>query len=453
MSIGLCRFKDLADIRLGVKTFLNPFFYVDRERVQRFGIEERFLEPVFRTRDVERDRFIQDASETELQIFLCNQDIKDLTGTGAAAYITWGSKQRHRSKAGNPGGLWSETPAVKPETRFWYRNQAMPPPARIVLLKAFDDYFAPMILDRPVRVDQRFNQVLPQSGVDEMLLIGLLASAWFVMTVETRGRTAMGQGVLEVPTNTLRDLEVPDIRNLDPPQKKAWVSATEDLLRGKRLPASKLAAHPAQRALDAVLLASLGVDGSRIDELYSDTGRMRNVRKLLAKGRGAIKRERFEADLAGVARDIAGEVAPLLQQRRFPEDFVEGNVSTQSIQLGNAPILLEAERMLGQHHILVRVGGEAIFDADLQDPIGEVFIRSVQMGRRNFQLPLDGESAGRALLDFDRMVAEVDGKLQERVGEVAGSNAGVLLELAERELNFPVIRVKQPIPTFLREDH
>jgi hypothetical protein len=54
----------------------------------------------------------------------------------------------------------------------------MPGPARIVLLKAFDDYFAPLILDKAIRVDQRYNQVNAKPSVDEDILIGMLCSMW-----------------------------------------------------------------------------------------------------------------------------------------------------------------------------------------------------------------------------------------------------------------------------------
>lgn len=233
MSIGLCRLDALADLKLGVKTFLNPFFYIDQERIDRFGIEPHFLEPVFRTGDATRDHYVQSAKGTKFQIFLCDQKVEKLKGTGAAAYITWAAKQRHPAKKGLPGGYWKDTPAVKPKNRDWYRNQAMPPAARIVLLKAFDDYFAPFILDKKVRVDQRFNQVNAKDGVDEEILIGLLCSMWFAMTVETRGRTAMGQGALEMPTDTLREIEVPDIRKLSVSQASAWKDGVSSRLGGE----------------------------------------------------------------------------------------------------------------------------------------------------------------------------------------------------------------------------
>jgi hypothetical protein len=296
MSIGICRLDDIADIKLGVKTFLNAFFYVDADSIKAHGIETRFLEPVFRTSDSNRDRFIQKSGSAKLRIFKCGTTVDKLKGTGAAAYINWAEKQRHKAKGDGPGGYWKDTPAVKPDNRIWYKNQAMPPAARIVLLKAFDEYFAPLILDKAIRVDQRFNQVNAKAGVDEDALIGLLCSTWFVMLCETFGATSMGQGALEVRTETLRGLQVPDIRNLDAPQKKAWTEATTDLLAGPRMTAAKATLTKEQQALDACVLGGLGLNPGRLNELYTDTLRMSEVRHLLAAGRGNMRREQFATD-------------------------------------------------------------------------------------------------------------------------------------------------------------
>ena len=269
-----------------------------------------------------RDRFIQDSAKTKLNLFLCSTTLDKLVGTGAAAYIRWAGDQHHALASGRSGGLWRDTPAATPGHHIWYQSQAMPGPARIVLLKAFDEYFAPFILDAPIRVDQRFNQVNAKPGVDEDILIGLFCSMWFVMSCETFGATSMGQGALEVRTDVLRDLPVPDIRNLDQHMKRDWLITTRAVVQGSRLAASKAPSDPNQQALDATVLRALDLDPRRLAELYEDTLRMGSVRHLLSDGRGAMRRERFASDVEDVATDIAGQLRPLVQGRRFPQDFL-----------------------------------------------------------------------------------------------------------------------------------
>ena len=453
MSIGTCRLDELADVKLGVKTFLNPFFYVDQDRIARHGIEPGFLEPVFRTGDSKRDRFIQSSGSCELRIFKCSTTVDQLVGTGAAAYIRWAAKQRHKSSKGGPGGYWKDTPAVNPEDRIWYQNQAMPPAARIVLLKAFDEYFSPFILDKPVRVDQRFNQVTAKPGVEEDLLIAVFCSLWFVMLCETFGATSMGQGALEVRTKTLRALSVPDVRNLDAAQKRAWLAASEALLARPRLTAAKATKSPEQHALDSCLLEALSLDPQRLDELYADTLRMGNIRHLLAAGRGTMRRERFATDLEQVAKDVAAQLAPLVAGRRFPQDFLPGGEPTETIHLGNVPLHVHAELMLGQRHVAVTAGAHTIYENDVPEATGELIVRAIQAGQRVISVPRSEVASDAALTDLKTLLAQLDFRLNQ-LGSTAGAQAqGPLREQAELHLNLPVGILLQEIPAVYDGDH
>jgi hypothetical protein len=453
MSIGTCRFDQLATVTLGVKTFLNPFFYVDTDRVKQFGIEPQFLQPVFRTGDLQRDKFTQDANQTKLKIFMCGQTVDKLVGTGAAAYINWAETQRHTGKAGQVGGLWKDTPAVKPKERIWYQNQAMPPPARIVLLKAFDDTFGPLVLNKAIRVDQRFNQVNAVPGVDEDLLMGLLCSTWFIATVETFGRTALGQGALELPTQALRALPVPDIRNVPPSSAKAWKATIETLLAGKRLPVNEMLKLPAQRELDTLFLAALGLQTSRVDELHLDTQRMTRIRKVLAAGRGQMRREQFDADVDDVADRIAGQLRPLIQGRRFPQDFLPAAAKIERVDFGTATLDVHSEMMLGDRSVLVVADGNEFFDRQLAAPIAELILRGLQANQRAFDIPIDAIDAEAALMELDALASQLSSQLDDFASRAESGAQAVLRTRVEAEINFPISKLISPIPSVYDAQH
>ena len=42
----LVRLGDVAEVRFGIKTGANKFFYLDDQKIQEWGIEEEFLKPV-----------------------------------------------------------------------------------------------------------------------------------------------------------------------------------------------------------------------------------------------------------------------------------------------------------------------------------------------------------------------------------------------------------------------
>ena len=399
--------------------------------MKRFGIESQYLDPVFRNKDVDRSTYTQQTS-TSAQLFICREKVDKLVGTGAAAYIKWGAAQRHKTKKdGTPGGLWRETPSLQ---RVWYQTVAAPPPTRIVVLKAFDEYFAPFTFDTPVRVDQRFNQINPKAGGDEELLIGFLCSTWFVMLCETYGRTAMGQGALEMPTNTLRKLPVPDFRALEKTSVRDWKLATKALLKEQRRTAAESRKTQAQRTLDGAVLKALGFPTARIDELYTDVDRMTSIRKTLAAGRGKIKRERLNADVGEVAREVAAHLRPSLAGRRFPQDFLPSGTPSQPVQLGAAAITLKAELMLDQREVVITAGTHTVFSAMLSASIGELFIRAVESGQRAFDLPQDEAEAGAALLALDATVTAMTAKLNDLVVAAGQGAQAAIKDAVEQEL-------------------
>ena len=446
MSIGLCRLDEVADIRLGAQTFLNQFFYVDDERVQRFRIEPQYLERVFRVEDIDRSVFLQDSSKTAYRILRCGTTVDQMVGTGAAAYIQWASTQRYKPKDGEPGGLWKDTPrATVGGKHIWYQNQFLPPPARIIVLKLINETFSPVVLDKAILIDQSFNQVNAKPGVDEDVLIGLLSSAWFAMTFETFGRTSMGQGALQLPTEPLRALPVPDIRKLDSVSAGKWQQAVMQLVKGPQLPASKLGGSGNQRALDSLVLEALGISTARLDELYEEMVRMGAVRRRLATGRTQMRRERFTADLAEVAMDIAQQLKPLLQGRRFPHDFIPAGNSSSTVHLGNAPLTVRAELMLGQRHVRIQSNGTTVFDGNLHDSVGVLLIRALEVGQRVVDLPDDAAVADAALLALEQLCAQLNFKLNELSSHAGSGHQASLREQAEADLNFPVARLTEPI--------
>jgi hypothetical protein len=452
MTTSLCRLDALADIKLGVKTFINEFFYVQPPTVTHFGIESQFLEPVFRTADVDRSVFLQAPAATKESIFLCNTTLDKLVGTGAAAYIKWAERQHYPTRNGRPGGLWKDTPAAKGDKRVWYQNQAMPPAARIVMPKLADDILAPLILAAPMRVDQSFNQINARSGVDEDILIGLLCSTFVAMSLETFGRTAMGQGALQVPTETLRGLLVPDIRGLPTAASKKLKTVTQGLLRSRRVGVRELGKSKPLRALDAEVLKLLGFASSRLNELYADTLALREVRSHLAKGRTRIKRERFQSDLAQVAKDVAVQLRTLTQGKRFPRDFLPSGTPGRTVQLGNAPLHVEGELLLGQRRVIVSSAGSTVFDQLLPASTGELMLRGLQAGQRLIDLPSDDAASEAALLALAQLIEQLEFKLTELTVLASPSQHSAIQSSVEADLNFPIKLLGAPLPATYAAD-
>jgi hypothetical protein len=88
----LVRLGDLAQVRFGVKTGANAFFYLDAARVEAWGLEDEFLRPVlFSLREIGGPEAVR--AGPRLKLFSCHRPLSALESTSAAAYVEWGQAQ------------------------------------------------------------------------------------------------------------------------------------------------------------------------------------------------------------------------------------------------------------------------------------------------------------------------------------------------------------------------
>ena len=93
----LVRLGDIADVRFGIKTGANEFFYLNEARIRKWGIEKEFLKSVIKS-PRECKRILIDPKDLKYKIFMCHKDKKDLNGTSALEYIKWGESQRFHNR-------------------------------------------------------------------------------------------------------------------------------------------------------------------------------------------------------------------------------------------------------------------------------------------------------------------------------------------------------------------
>jgi hypothetical protein len=88
----LIKLGDIAEVRRGVTTGANEFFYLNEERIKEWRIEEEFLKPVVKS-PKECKSIIIKPEDLKFRIFMCHKNKKDLKGTNALKYIEWGEGQ------------------------------------------------------------------------------------------------------------------------------------------------------------------------------------------------------------------------------------------------------------------------------------------------------------------------------------------------------------------------
>jgi hypothetical protein len=103
----LVRLGDIAQVRFGIKTGANEFFYLDDEKIAKWGIEEEFLKLVIKSPRECRSIVIR-PEDLRYKIFMCHKDKSQLKGTAALEYIKWGESQG-----------FHERPTCRGRRRWW----------------------------------------------------------------------------------------------------------------------------------------------------------------------------------------------------------------------------------------------------------------------------------------------------------------------------------------------
>ena len=103
---GLVRLGELGTVHRGIITGANKFFFVDTDRINEWGIEDKFLALVMTTPRESRSIEVN-PGQLPYRVFMCHESQEKLAGTNALAYIKWGESQGfHRKTAPATRKLW-----------------------------------------------------------------------------------------------------------------------------------------------------------------------------------------------------------------------------------------------------------------------------------------------------------------------------------------------------------
>ncbi len=413
------RLGDYFAVTLGYKTLMNDFFYLDQETIDAWSIEERFLQPILRLSDLDGMAYIQPTSG-EIKLFFCTVEPGDLRGTGAGKYIDWAARQETGTKkqAGAPM-TWKEA-LDKQGGTYWWRPKAALKPTKIALRKGIDVLHAPLIFPKPVNVDQRLYSVKPKESVDEGLATAYLCSSLFALSLEVNSDLGLGAGVLTLGVRSLIELPCPDLgRDFDPQALSSLGQALDALLKTR--PPSALDVHPGApiRQLDIGLMKILGLSHLDVDRVRSEVARLTASRKLLASERRSFKVAAAELDVNSVADNIFEKLKAWLSGRRFPEDF-ESSEDLMHLNFPNVSLSAETFVMMGQCDLTILQTDQSrkvLFAASYDAPVGEMILRSLQMGRRDFHVVTSHERALAALGEFESFLDELQLRLDSAIAE------------------------------------
>jgi hypothetical protein len=276
----LVRLGDIAEVRFGIKTGANEFFYLEPTgKPAPAGylhvcngagwegeIEEEFLKPVIKSPRECRSILIK-PEDLRYKIFMCHRNKSELKGTAALEYIRWGEAQGYH-----------ERPTCKGRPRWWD-----------VGVREFGKVLWPMIHnDRPavfwngygVAVDHNLFEIL---GDYPLELWAFLASSPQIIFRELYGRSNLGEGALKTEGIDIRKFEVirPEVmRSFGIERLEA---AFEQMSKRPIQPLEIEIHQPDRWALDEVVFDVLGLTAGEREAVYEAVVNL--VRARLEKAR------------------------------------------------------------------------------------------------------------------------------------------------------------------------
>lgn len=414
--------EDLAQVSLGYKSLQNAFFYVNRETIKTYQIEQRFLLPIHMLADLNASCYLQ-APEEGIWLFVCREKEADLRGTGALRYINAMADRSATKKKQSAGTKTMREVLEAQGGGLWYAPKAKPHPSGLWLRKAFNTVYAPFVFETPAVVDQRCNYLEPKDELPWELLGAVITSSLFAYALEINGATSLGAGALEAPTSKLRRYPVFDPRGLKPTERKELVRLTRAVWSGEPPPdwsAKGVGPSAKLRALDAWLLKKSGT-GVTAAQLYDDLRAACASRITVAEDKARTTIKKRVDNLTTVAKGIADQVRPLLNGRRFPENFGPEGRDTFHIVVARAALRrITLDRLLG--HVTVKVTGEAdkeLFKGTFELPVAEAIVRALLLSRETFHVPSNRNEAEAAVTAFFAWFDDIRGRLDVGINESA----------------------------------
>jgi hypothetical protein len=282
---------DVADLTGGTVTRANAFFVVRELRYEE--VPERFR---ITKRDYQRVAVIEDGRKTlhpiervclrpiikgpellrgptalgvtDNQLFDCQDrskdELRELRANDALKYLKRGETVPYNvSDDALKGGIPAQRSNIKDRKPYWYSlHTPSPDRSRIIVPEHFDERFPATLLaagDDAVVLDKLFI-VTPHDDADAMLLLAGLNSILSWYQFEYRGRTQLGEGVLELKRADWAGLLVANPQALDDAKRGAVLEAFASLAELDITSVDDELAREERVAFDTAYLEAMGID-------------------------------------------------------------------------------------------------------------------------------------------------------------------------------------------------
>jgi len=265
--------SEIGHIRYPIKTGINEFFFLDKDRINEFEISKEFLVPLLKSpKKIHRLEIL--ATKLETKLFTCIYTLEELLKkkkTGAINYIQWGQKQTTSLKQQSFGEIpWPEVPSLRNNKPSWYSIKRIPP-ADIFCSRFIDRRFFFSYTYDDLIEDQTFYGLTldEQFKAEKNLIVALLNTTLTYSLLEVFGRTSLGKGALQYAKNDFNILPIIDPRKIPIKLKNNLLAKFQLILNRGIKSIFEEINLPDRREFDKLIFNWLGLSEKEVEEIYS----------------------------------------------------------------------------------------------------------------------------------------------------------------------------------------
>jgi hypothetical protein len=283
--------SEIAEVRFGIKTGANAFFYLNDEAIERWGIEEEYLKPVLKS-PRECKHILVQPEDLSLKALMVHKDKEDLAGTNVLRYIEFGESEGYHLRS---------TCASRPR---WYDLGPREPGNLLWPMIHYQRHLAPLNL-HSFQIDHNLFEILPRSkGVRTKTLCALLNSTFSNLIREFVGRTTLGQGALKTEGIDIEKMAVLDPRQLSEEQIDALENALDALAERRVEAIFEEVKREDRRRLDNVVFNVLGLSEGDREAVYEAVVDLVRARIQRAESVAKQKKRKESVDVGWVAGQV-----------------------------------------------------------------------------------------------------------------------------------------------------
>jgi len=328
----------MANLRYGIKTGINEFFYLDKEKIKHWNIESRFLLPILKSyREI--DTLVVNKKNLKTMLFSCNlskSELKKKSFNGALKYIEHGEKQlteeRGRYKKG--GIAFPEVASVKGR-KYWYGIEDIEKSNFVINVFVSERFGFPS--NNIAITDHTMFEGIFKKQTNTLFYQAFLNSTITYLFTELCGRANLGEGVLTVYGPDIEEIFLPDITKIGKAKAEKIISEYKKLEIRSIKPIFEEVKMKDRQKFDGLVLEAIGLDPKiYLPKIYDGLCELVKERLELAKMRKAVQKVKMTRDVEKLKKSVIEKVLPN-ELRKFPESFLPDNLKTSDFKEINVP--------------------------------------------------------------------------------------------------------------------